>query len=139
MTTALDVPTLVSRAALLSSTKTGLDELQTSLEASSDVLKTNVNEALQALEQGALSPKQHALAWVYFLNAAVQAATPEETKPGDASGLNQTESGPNNWGDDNKENNDAPPALVDPTDADQPIDMHGEPFQSGMTSTPHAW
>ena len=79
MTTALDVPTLVSRAALLSSTKTGLDELQTSLEASSDVLKTNVNEALQALEQGALSPKQHALAWVYFLNAAVQAATPEET------------------------------------------------------------
>lgn len=136
MTTALDVPTLVSRAALLSSTKTGLDELQTSLQASSDVLKTNVNEALQALEQGALSPKQHALAWVYFLNAAVQAATPEETKPGDASGLNQTESGPNNWGDDNKENNDAPPALVDPTDADQPIDMHDEPFQSGMTSTP---
>lgn len=53
----------------LSLSDEGLAELQTTLDASADLLAADNAAAVAALEAGALTPDAHSLAWVHILNA----------------------------------------------------------------------
>ena len=117
MAASLDVTTLVSRALALSSTKTGLEELQVSLDASCDLLRTNASEALDALEQNALHPKTHALAWLYFLNAAKEAATPRSEAGAETTGARADQNNQNTGGDENNEGGEDEDADTQPATA----------------------